>query len=114
MIYHINNGVLTKCEFGKNETVAIVPNTVRRIASGAFCSKPATSITLPDGVVELDAGAIEGCHDLAVVTLPYTIQKIAMGAIKYNGLNTIIRVPANLSYTNELALTTFGAHLIKY
>ncbi len=63
-------------------TSITVPETVTKIAEGAFAHLQATSIILPDGIKEIPDYAFFGCSLLASVTIPRETVKIGLSAFE--------------------------------
>ena len=72
-----SKSVLTGCR--RNIVGIRVPNTVRTIGPSAlrFC-REATSLTMPDGVVEIGNYACVGMNKLKSVTIPSTVERIGL------------------------------------
>ncbi len=55
-----------------------IPSTVDTIGKYAFCQSGLTSITLPEGVKLIDAGAFVNCASLEEISIPDSIERIAV------------------------------------
>ena len=65
---------------GKAETSYSTPESVIRIASGAFCgNKNLTEIVLNNGVTDIYNGAFSGCINLANIVIPNSVVSISDG-----------------------------------
>lgn len=63
---------------GSNNT--IIPNTITSIGESAFLGRKLTSLSIPNGVVSIDASAFQYCNALTSVSIPSSMQNIGNSA----------------------------------
>ncbi len=78
-------------DFEIKDGVAIIPESVRYISSGAFknCSS-LTSIVIPEGVIEIGSDAFWGCTSLKSIVIPESVKVI--GASAFHGCTSLTDV----------------------
>ena len=78
-------------DFEIKDGVAIIPESVRYISSGAFknCSS-LTSIVIPEGVIEIGHDAFWGCTSLKSIVIPESVKKI--GSSAFHGCTSLTDV----------------------
>ena len=107
-----NGAVITKY-IGTSDTVQIPASIegrpVIKIYEYTFSGTNVKSVTIPEGVLEIDWFAFYNCSSLQKVYIPYTVNSIGYGAFDYCARNLTIFCPAD-SYAQKYA-QSFG---IKY
>lgn len=98
----ISSGTNNKAYLGSDTQVAVPSEidgySVSRIGLRAFRNCNAiTSITLPEGIVNIDNYAFEGCSALNTVQLPSTVQAISYGSFLNCSALSSIDFPDGLS-----------------
>ncbi|MBE7504171.1 MAG: leucine-rich repeat domain-containing protein [Verrucomicrobiales bacterium] len=80
-----------------------LPSGLIAIGSQAFSMSGLTSISIPDGVVAIEAETFTRCSNLTHVTLPPTLLSIAAQAFAWTGL-TEISIPTSVTTLHSAAL----------
>ena len=86
----------------KNLISVTIPDSVTSIGAGAFseCEK-LTTIRLPNSITEIPAYAFRNCKNLTTITIPDSVTSIGDGAFSYcENLNSVT-VPARVSSLGE-------------
>ena len=87
---------------GELVTNVVIPNGVKVVALGQFCScSSLTSITIPDGVTEIGADAFSYCKNLRSVTIPNSVTKIGYSAFEGCSSISSITIPASVTYIGK-------------
>lgn len=82
-LYNKDKTILLVCPNMRGDSY-IIPNSVKRIESGAFyyCTN-LKSVTLPDGLESIGDCAFYGCTGLESLTLPASLKSIGMGIVDH-------------------------------
>ncbi len=70
-----------------------------------FCNPESTSVTVPDGIKYIIAGAFLGCQSLTSVTLPDSLVAIQYGAFYQCSSLTSIEIPSSITVLPEELFT---------
>lgn len=89
-----------------------LPDSVASIGKKAFSGSGLESITIPDSVHTLEAGAFEECTALSSVTLPDMLENIPANAFKLCKALTDLRFPSSLITIGSLAFSDSGLRSI--
>ena len=107
--YYLGNSdnpylALAKYKDGDQESFVVNENC-KFILGEAFDGYTAlTSVTLPDGLLDIGNFAFDSCSSLSSITIPSTVYHIGRGAfIGCNGLTSAI-LPSNIDKIEEIAL----------
>lgn len=88
---------------------SVVDGVAVTIAEEAFMGNTKiTSVTLPEGMTRIKAGALEGCSSLASVTLPSTLKTIDLRAFSGCTSLTSITLPNSLTEIDGTAFSGSG------
>ncbi len=101
--FAIEDGTILTKYTGK-DTEVTVPPQITKIKGNCF-SGDIVSITLPDGLLEIDTAAFLGCAKLESVNIPDTVTTIGFGAFTGCAALKEVKIPA--SVTNLQAITLF-------
>lgn len=80
-----------------NLSSIILPTSVRKIESCAFCNSGLESIVIPPCVTEIPRGAFEGCSKLSSIDLPCSLEVIDENAFSKCENITSIYIPESVS-----------------
>ena len=99
--------------YGGKDTVVTIPSkvdncAVTKIGKNAFHNTKVRTVTVPEGVTEIDEYAFFDCIDLYRVNLPNSIEKLGKCAfsqsyVKYRPIS-VINFPANIKYVGLSAM----------
>ena len=64
----------------QSQSNVVVPSTVKKIGSNAFCYTYTKSVTLPEGLTTIGSSAFYYCH-LSTITIPSTVTSIGSSAL---------------------------------
>lgn len=102
-----------KAIFNKDKTVLYiaipvtsynVPSTVRELKDFAFSyQRGMTSITLPEGLVNIGSNAFEECSKLEHLVIPSTVESIGENAFYSCSALQQINIPSSVNYIGERA-----------
>lgn len=97
--------VIDEYAFANNEYIETVslPDGLKFIGKGAFRNSTLTSVTIPEGITELNAQTFCECKFLASVTLPSTLKSINGDANFFECAFKSIVLPASLEYIGPLS-----------
>lgn len=100
--------VIDEYVFAWNKYLATIslPDGLKSIGKGAFRNSKLTSVTIPEGITELNAQTFCECHELASVTLPSTLKSINGDANFMECAFKSIVLPASLEYIGPLTFTS--------
>lgn len=94
-----------KSHFYKLESVTI-PNSVTSIGAGAFSQCFwLTSVILPNGLTTIEEATFQACSRLKSITIPKSVTTIGSYAFEYCGFESIM-IPKNIT---SIGLLAFGA-----
>lgn len=92
MLFNKDKNKIIIC-FEKKKKLIVVPESVKIIGVNAFFGNKANEIRLPDGLLEIRAGAFFNCDNLQSITIPGSVSYIGYGALsqcyKLKSLNYI-------------------------
>ena len=94
------NELLTGC------VNTVIPNTVAAIGENAFCGlRGLTSITFPESVTSIGAGAFAFCFDLTGdLTIPNSVKTIGAGAfMQCSGFNGTLTIGKSVNFIGDYA-----------
>ena len=99
--YDSRNGCNAIIETASNNLMlgcltTIIPSSVTSIGSYAFSGYDITSITIPESVTLISAGAFGSCTNLASVNIPESVTEIGAGAFDHTALTSII-IPSSVT-----------------
>ena len=104
-----DDGTVKISKYIGNDTVFEIPaeidgKKVTRIGYNAFQKRTSlTSITIPDGVTDIEQYAFEGCTSLSDITLPDSLTSIGLSAFESCTALTDIALPDSLTYIDGFA-----------
>lgn len=94
------------CFHGSRLTSVSIPNTVKRIGAGAFydCSK-LTDISISNSVKSIGNSAFSGCRSLTSISLPNSITSISDGLFNDCRGLTNVNIPSSVTSVGKSAFT---------
>ena len=85
-----------------NTGTFIIPNTVKKIAPGAFAGcEDIYDVIIPEGITEIPDNCFRNCSNLASVQIPSTVRRIGVGAFRGCGKLNNVNLPASLTKIEE-------------
>ena len=92
------------CESGV--TSVTIPDSVTNISAGAFynCNDCLTNVTIGDGVTSIADNTFEGCS-LTSITIPDSVTTIGQSAFQQCGLLTSVTIPNSVNSIGENAFS---------
>jgi hypothetical protein len=108
--YYINNGTAKVIGYSGTLTAPIVPSNINTIPVtvidiGAFLNSTSiTGITLPVGLLQINAQAFQGCTSLKTISIPNTV--VSIGQSAFQGCTALTSVTLSTSLT-ALQTSTF-------
>ena len=96
-----SNGAFEDCEYLRR---AVIPSTLRRIASYMFdgCER-LTDVTIAEGVEEIGDGAFKGCEALETLGLPASLRRMGDQSLAECSALSAIALPEGLTAIGEEA-----------
>ena len=96
-----SNGAFEDCEYLRR---AVIPSTLRRIASYMFegCER-LTDVTIAEGVEEIGDGAFKGCEALETLDLPASLRRMGDQSLAECSALSAIALPEGLTAIGEEA-----------
>lgn len=96
-----SNGAFEDCEYLRR---AVIPSTLRRIASYMFegCER-LTDVTIAEGVEEIGEGAFRGCEALETLDLPASLRRVGDQSLAECSALSAIALPEGLTVIGEEA-----------
>lgn len=96
-----SNGAFEDCEYLRR---AVIPSTLRRIASYMFegCER-LTDVTIAEGVEEIGDGAFKGCEALETLDLPASLRRVGDQSLAECSALSAIALPEGLTVIGEEA-----------
>ena len=82
-----------------------LPADTLAIADQAFEGVSLQTVTLPEGLVELDENAFRGCMEMYSITLPSTLKKIGSNCFYRCELLESVSIPAGVAELGDRAFT---------
>lgn len=99
--FKIENGVLKK--YIGHDSDVIIPRGVKKIGRFSFWRSGISSVTIPNGVVEIEDHAFAECEYLWKVTIPNTVTNIGDGAFMNCFNLSNITLPKKLTFLGGAA-----------
>lgn len=94
---YVNNG-MTLCYVPNDTSNFTIPESVTKIAGGAFCfCSNLSSIIIPDGVTYIGDAAFSHCYRLISIQVPDSVSFIGSSAFIYCEMLTSIVIPSKIS-----------------
>lgn len=90
--------------FGCNTSV--IPSSVTKIGQYAFSYSEMTSLTIPDGVTEIEMYAFDSCYEIANITIPSSVTSIDSSSFNYCNLKS-----TNFVNNSQVEGSPWGAYL---
>lgn len=96
------NFLINEKEYSLTDVKKLTNYNVSDIAIGrnAFAHKDIESITIPDGIERIEAGAFLGCKNLKQVNIPKTVKNIELAAFALSGIEELI-IPEGITEIRE-------------
>ncbi len=79
VLYNNDLTILYYCTEDGDKQEFEIPNSVKRISSGAFNGRKMTSVTIPQSVTDIWAEAFWGCSSLTTIFIPNSVTYIGTG-----------------------------------
>jgi hypothetical protein len=113
VLFNKDKTKLIRYPSGKEGNAYIVPDSVTKIAEGAFeDSNELVSITIPNSVTKIDAWAFSSCDNLTSITIPDSITEIVDNTFCCCHSLTTVTIPASVTEIGNWAFR--DCHALKY